>query len=204
MIERLSSGKTLDESESTLVVRNSTSDIAKAFNTKYHVKDLRTSNSSNTIPLKDNSVENDADETLDEFNSSPINSTRRFADGNKSVKELTPKERLLLNKLKKADEEGKKLGLMAKENYEERMLRESFRREATIHSVKCFIYPQFSWSFKIVFFTVRCLFQVPQTRFALPLGYPNIDMQTLQKNHQQFSPSSYESSKSLKLDFYYL
>jgi len=45
--------------------------------------------------------------------------------------DLTPKERLLLNKLRKADEEARRVSLMAKENYEERILRDSVRREAT-------------------------------------------------------------------------
>ena len=49
-------------------------------------------------------------------------------------KELTPKERLLMNKLKKADQEAMLIGQVAKENYEERLLRESLRREATIHA----------------------------------------------------------------------
>jgi hypothetical protein len=49
-------------------------------------------------------------------------------------KELTPKERLLMNKLKKADQEAMLIGQVAKENYEERILRESLRREATIHA----------------------------------------------------------------------
>ena len=51
-----------------------------------------------------------------------------------SEKELTPKERMLMNKLKKADEEAVKVSQMAKENYEERMLRQTFMREATINS----------------------------------------------------------------------
>jgi hypothetical protein len=49
-------------------------------------------------------------------------------------KELTPKERMLMNKLKRADEEAVKMSQMAKENYEERIIRETFRREATIYN----------------------------------------------------------------------
>lgn len=45
---------------------------------------------------------------------------------------MTPKERLLQNKLKKADEEAAKVGQMARDNYEEKtLLRQSIRREAT-------------------------------------------------------------------------
>ena len=51
-------------------------------------------------------------------------------------KELTPKERMLQNKLKKADAEAAKLGQTAKENYEERLLRQSLRREATLGAVR--------------------------------------------------------------------
>jgi hypothetical protein len=125
MIERLTNGKTLNESESTIVARNSTSDIAKSLNTKYHAKDLMTYGSEETTDTSLGQIDDD------EENFSP----RQIPAINKTIKELTPKERLLLKKLKKADEEGKKLGMMAKENYEERMLRESFRREATILSV---------------------------------------------------------------------
>jgi hypothetical protein len=49
-------------------------------------------------------------------------------------KDITPKERMLMNKLKRADEEAIKMGQLAKENYEERMLRQTFRRETTIHN----------------------------------------------------------------------
>ena len=49
-------------------------------------------------------------------------------------KELTPKEKMLLNKLKKADEEAAKVGQIAKENLQERMLRDTMRREATIYN----------------------------------------------------------------------
>jgi len=48
-----------------------------------------------------------------------------------ATKELTPKERLLLKKLQKADEEAVKVGQMAKENLQERLMRDTFRREAT-------------------------------------------------------------------------
>ncbi len=64
--------------------------------------------------------------------SGPVNS--KSTPSGFSEKNITPKERMLLNKLKKADEEAIKMGQMAKENYEERMLRQTFRREATIHS----------------------------------------------------------------------
>ena len=62
--------------------------------------------------------------------SGPTNSS-----SNLGGKELTPKERLLQNKLKKADAEAAMVGQMAKENYEERLLRQSMRREATIGAV---------------------------------------------------------------------
>ncbi len=52
----------------------------------------------------------------------------------KEKPELTPKERMLMNKLRKADEEAVKMSQMAKENYEERMLRQTFMREATMNS----------------------------------------------------------------------
>jgi hypothetical protein len=48
-----------------------------------------------------------------------------------SSRELTPKEKLLLKKLQKADEEALKVGQMAKENLQERLMRDTFRREAT-------------------------------------------------------------------------
>lgn len=62
----------------------------------------------------------------------PVNS--KSTPSGFSEKDITPKERMIMNKLKKADEEAIKIGKMAKENYEERMLRQTFRREATIHS----------------------------------------------------------------------
>ena len=49
-------------------------------------------------------------------------------------KDLTPKERMMLNKLKKADEEAAKVGQVARENLQERMLRDTLRREGTIYS----------------------------------------------------------------------
>ena len=50
---------------------------------------------------------------------------------------LTPKERMIMNKLKKADEQAAKFGQVAKENYEERMQRQSFLRDSTIGGSVC-------------------------------------------------------------------
>lgn len=57
------------------------------------------------------------------------------SSSNLGGKELTPKERMIQNKLKKADAEAAMVGQMAKENYEERLLRQSLRREATVGAV---------------------------------------------------------------------
>ena len=65
----------------------------------------------------------------------PKTSGPTSSSSNLGGKELTPKERLLQNKLMKADAEAAKVGQMAKENYEERLLRQSLRREATIGAV---------------------------------------------------------------------
>ncbi len=40
--------------------------------------------------------------------------------------------------------------------------------------------------------------KIPQTGFALPLGYPNID---IQKSQQPYNPSAYGHSECLRLAF---
>jgi hypothetical protein len=139
MIERLSSGKVLSEAESTITVKSSAAEIAKSMNTKYYMKDLRAQKPVETPQSKvqeEDIDENDDEDTITNNSFQTQQMQPQTIGGNKTLKDLTPKERMLLNKLKKADEEAKKLGQMAKENYEERILRDSFRRETTINAVK--------------------------------------------------------------------
>lgn len=143
MIERLSTNS-LNNLESTIVVKNAAADIAKVMSNKYYAKDLRTPNPAKIENLPNQSSkqstvaaaeeEKDDDETNEETLRPVSTSLPQTIGGNKTMKELTPKERLLLNKLKKSDKEARKLGQVAKENLEERYIRDSFRREATMHS----------------------------------------------------------------------
>lgn len=126
MIKRLSSlAAVINENEDEAAVKSAAADISKVMNAKYYVKDLKTATKSVETPKKTQSDDRDSEKTLK-------------AQSNDA--ELTPKERLLLNKLKKADEEARRVSVMAKENYEERLLRESVRREATFSAVRlCFM-----------------------------------------------------------------
>ena len=121
MIERLSTNS-LNNLESTIVVKNAAADIAKVMSNKYYAKDLRTPNPAASENLPNHSSKQMAaaaaaeeeyndDDDDDEETLRPIStSLPQTIGGNKTMKELTPKERLLLNKLKKSDEEARKLG----------------------------------------------------------------------------------------------
>lgn len=123
MIERLSSSSnSLNSMESTIVVKNAASDIAKVLSNKYYAKDLRTPNPALSENLPNHSSkqqqaaaahyseEGDEDDDQQHETLRPMTSLPHTIGGNKTMKELTPKERLMLNKLKKSDEEARKLG----------------------------------------------------------------------------------------------
>jgi hypothetical protein len=122
MIERLSTNS-LNNLESTIVVKNAAADIAKVMSNKYYAKDLRTPNpakienlpnQSSKQPTAAAAEEEEEEEDDDDDNHETLRpvstSLPQTIGGNKTMKELTPKERLLLNKLKKSDEEARKLG----------------------------------------------------------------------------------------------
>jgi hypothetical protein len=124
MIERLSKNS-LNNLESTIVVKNAAADIAKVMSNKYYAKDLRTPNPAKienlpnqsskqpTVAAAEEEEEEEDDDDDDDNHETlrPVStSLPQTIGGNKTMKELTPKERLLLNKLKKSDEEARKLG----------------------------------------------------------------------------------------------
>ena len=117
MIERLSTNS-LNNLESTIVVKNAAADIAKVMSNKYYAKDLRTPNPAKIENLPNQSskqptaaAEEEEDDDDNHETLRPVStSLPQTIGGNKTMKELTPKERLLLNKLKKSDEEARKLG----------------------------------------------------------------------------------------------
>jgi hypothetical protein len=119
MIERLSTNS-VNNLESTIVVKNAAADIAKVMSNKYYAKDLRTQNpaKSENLPNQSSKQQTAAAEEEEEDDDDDNHETLRPVStslpqtigGNKTMKELTPKERLLLNKLKKSDEEARKLG----------------------------------------------------------------------------------------------
>ena len=114
MIERLSTNASLNNLESTIVVKNAAADIAKVINSKYYAKDLRLPNPAKSEKLPNqsgNQISTNSDEDAEDYETlRPMTSLPHTIGGNKTMKELTPKERLLLNKLKKSDEEARKLG----------------------------------------------------------------------------------------------
>jgi hypothetical protein len=118
MIERLSANasSSLNNLESTIVVKNATADIAKSLSSKYYAKDLRLPNPSDNLPnqssgiIKPPPATSDYDDYEEQETLRPMTSLPQTIGGNKTMKELTPKERLLINKLKKSDEEARKLG----------------------------------------------------------------------------------------------
>ncbi|CAF0886112.1 unnamed protein product [Brachionus calyciflorus] len=137
MIKRLEDSR-LNDPDSTLVVKNDRSEIAKALNTKISLRDLQSQRQQKILPqlTATQTVQPDDDEDIKigQNFQTVISRPKTTVYTSAPEKELTPKEKMLLNKLKKADEEGAKMSQITKDNYEERMLRESIRREATVHS----------------------------------------------------------------------
>ena len=94
-------------------------------NSKVSLKDLQLQQRSlNTL---DESCDDDDQVQI----SKPVNARKQSEVDN--GRNLTPKEKLLRNKLKKADEEAARVSQIARVNYEERILRDLSRKDSTIH-----------------------------------------------------------------------
>lgn len=109
MITRLTEAKSFNDCESTVVIRNDRNEIANALS-KMSLKDLqlhygkpsKSTTSTATTEATELAAPNSSmrPRTKDTINYSNVN----------SEKEFTPKERMLLNKLKKADEQAAVVG----------------------------------------------------------------------------------------------
>ena len=79
-----------------------------------------------------NTLEESSDDDDDQVQISKPANTNKHSEVDNG-RNLTPKEKLLRNKLKKADEEAARVSQIARVNYEERILRELSRKDSTIH-----------------------------------------------------------------------
>ena len=113
MIKRLTEAKKLEDMESTVVIRNDRNEIANALS-KMSLKDLQLQYSkpkpsqsgiAEATALVPNSLQDFSNSSMRPKTMVTINYSNMHND-----KEYTPKERMLLNKLKKADEQAALVG----------------------------------------------------------------------------------------------
>ncbi|RNA05287.1 Serine threonine- kinase Nek11, partial [Brachionus plicatilis] len=202
MIKRLEATK-LDDPESTLVIKNDRNEIAKALSAKVSLKDLQAQRQKILPPITATEiVQPDDDDVQIGHGKNTQRPRTSYVSPNFTEKELTPKEKMMLNKLRKADEEGARMSLLAQQNYEERMFRESIRREATFNSSIKHYNPLLNQNKTINYDTIvpSHLNQTRPSRPAKTEIYDSFDEEdegTLLQTVQHFASSKNQKNKTL-------